>query len=59
MTAPVPTTTEASAALSADLDAWHEHACFVEQSAPDFWDEADTSARVAAWLIERGWGKVR
>lgn len=46
-------------ALSNDIDAWAENEFEHGDppSVPDFWDECDTSERLAEWLIARGWMK--
>lgn len=52
-------TDETTPTLTTDIDDWHNRESSHRLAAvPDFWDELDTSARLAAFLAERGWRKV-
>ena len=44
------------ARLAMDIGNWVDHEISVGISpVPDFWDECDTSARLAAWLVGLGY----
>lgn len=41
--------------LTNTIQDWHEAQIVSGLGAPDFWDEHDTSERLARFLISRGW----
>lgn len=45
--------------LQEDIDAWVEEQVKAgETTVPDFWEELETSVRLAGWLAERGWRRA-
>jgi hypothetical protein len=42
-------------ALEAALSRWHERELGAGESVPDFWDDCDTSERLAHYLVAEGW----
>lgn len=50
---------DATNELAADIDAWVETTIAAQHGdgCPDFWDELNTSERLAEWLTAHGWRK--
>jgi len=44
--------------LEADISAWQEDAISTGEGTPDFWDEQNTSERLAEWLWRLGWRNI-
>lgn len=44
--------------LAAAIDAWHKSGLADRGDVPDFWDECDTSERLAEWLVAHGWRRA-
>lgn len=40
-----------------DINAWHHRALTSGEGAPDFWDELNTSERLAEWLVAAGYSR--
>jgi hypothetical protein len=50
---------EQTTELARDISRWVNQEISVGVMVPDFWDECETSERLAAWLTALGYRKVR
>ena len=44
--------------LAADIDKWLEAEIAAGEGTPDFWNELNTSDRLAVYLVRQGWSKA-
>jgi hypothetical protein len=50
---------EQTTELAQDISRWVNQEISIGVMVPDFWDECETSERLAAWLTDLGYRKVR